>query len=103
MCMISQMLKYTAAGALVVASGFGAWHYSCDRCNNCQTVDFQSTATATAAAAAPAKVDAPMGGKSDHTMFGGTIARNMVNLIDTDIPSAFKLDGSNRDECRPTV
>ncbi|MBM3979811.1 MAG: hypothetical protein FJ304_05925 [Planctomycetes bacterium] len=30
----------------------------------------------------PAKADAPVAGPTDHTMFGGTVARNMVNLKD---------------------
>jgi outer membrane protein assembly factor BamB len=34
------------------------------------------------AAQPPAKADAPVAGPSDHTMFGGTIHRNMVNLKD---------------------
>jgi outer membrane protein assembly factor BamB len=32
-------------------------------------------------------------GPSDHTMFGGTVARNMVNLIDKNVPDKIEPDG----------
>src|SRR5207245_225782 len=46
------------------------------------------------AADPPAKSEVPESkpGTSDHVMFGGTPERNMVNLVDKDIPGNFKLD-----------
>ena len=44
------------------------------------------------AVAFPAPPESNPSGKTDHVMLGGTPGRNMVNLVDKDIPGEFELD-----------
>lgn len=88
MCMISNCCKYVAGIAVVAAAGWGIWYATQDRART------QSPDNNQVLAADPPKQDpAPAkGGKSDHFMFGGANDRNMVNLIDKDIPGTFPKD-----------
>lgn len=87
MCMITQIGKYVAAGAILAGVGFGVWYFTKD---HSQQV---SLANSYANAEDPKKdAPAPVPGKSDHTMFGGTVGRNMINLVDISIPGTFKVE-----------
>jgi len=78
--------KSIGSAVVLAAVGYGAWHFT-------QTPSPISTPAANAAPVAAADAPAAIGGgKSDHTMFGGTPGRNMVNSIDTDIPGSFKVE-----------
>jgi outer membrane protein assembly factor BamB len=85
MCMISRISKCLAVSAAVAALGYGAWSLAPERLR-------QVRVESNAVAAEPAKTSEAGGGKTDHIMFGGTPDRNMVNLIDKDIPGTFKIE-----------
>jgi outer membrane protein assembly factor BamB len=49
--------------------------------------------SATAVRGGEAKSSAARPGPSDHTMFGGTTSRNMVNLADKNVPDKLEVEG----------
>src|ERR1700691_409471 len=84
MCAFTRAIKYTAAVAVAAAAGFGIRHLLITEQSNRNPLG----PPAVNAADEP-KSDTSTAGKSDHVMFGGTPGRNMVNLIDKNIPGAF--------------
>ncbi len=96
MCVIARLTRSLCASAVVLAVGAGVWYVTKTQP---KSVPLEPTA---AAAAAPTKEggDAPFAqaasGKSDHLMFGGTNGRNMVNLIDSNVPGSFKLEEATK-------
>jgi outer membrane protein assembly factor BamB len=74
--------KYTLAAAF---AGFVIWQFATKRPGP-NALD-SSTANAN-----NFPIREPVGGKSDYPMAGGSPGRNMVNLIDKDIPSTFDLE-----------
>ena len=88
MCICYRMRHTIAVVALVGAIGAAVWYFSPEQIQN---VRLESSTTA-----APSddvkKAEVPPAGPNDHAMFGGTPGRNMVNLIDKDIPGNFKLE-----------
>jgi outer membrane protein assembly factor BamB len=77
MCVFMQITKYIAAGAAMAGIGIGAWYLTKDKNDN--------SPLGPPAAVAADETKGIATGKSDHVMFGGTPARNMVNLIDTNV------------------
>ena len=84
MCAFTRSIKYTAAVAVAAAAGFGIRHLLITGQLNRNPL----RPPAVNAADEP-KADAVAAGKSDHVMFGGTPGRNMVNLIDKNVPGTF--------------
>jgi outer membrane protein assembly factor BamB len=85
MCALTRAIKYTAAAAVVAAAAFGLRHFLVTNQANPEPLG-PSAVNADEPKKDPAAIT---GGKSDHVMFGGTPSRNMVNLIDKDIPGTF--------------
>jgi outer membrane protein assembly factor BamB len=102
--MITRISKYVATGAVMAGITVVACNYTKEEPKNGATpsnsavpavkTDVPKDDPNQLANAAPApKADEPAtSGKTDHTMFGGTPGRNMVNLVDKDIPGTFKLE-----------
>ncbi len=84
MCAFTRSIKYVAAVAVVAAAGFGIRQILVS-----EKVNPNPLGPSAVNADEPNKDAAITGGKSDHVMFGGTPGRNMVNLIDKDIPGTF--------------
>lgn len=83
--MFTKIAKFAGVTAVAVGVTLGVYHYA--------KPDPKPTPLGPAQAVAeePKTPSAPTtGGKSDHIMFGGTLGRNMVNMIDTGIPASFK-------------
>jgi outer membrane protein assembly factor BamB len=97
MCVIYDHRRSILCSALVLAVGAGVYFYTRPEAPptpiNSGDPALSRIENGDELAAQEAKKDEPSkAGTSDHSMFGGTPARNMVNLIDKNVPDNFDKD-----------
>lgn len=82
MSVIYDLRRWIAGSACSMAVGFGVWF----------AIQHTGQASSAEIGILPASAErVNLQGTSDHPMFGGTPNHNMVNPIDTDIPSKFEV------------
>jgi len=84
--------KFLTASAVAVLVGGGVWYFTQDRTPLPGTPAAQAEEPKKETPPPARASAAPVSGKSDHTMFGGSVGRNMVNKIDKDVPGKFSLE-----------